>query len=232
MMSSSVMPDAPSAAPQSSAPTVRPRLYTLGETDLSVGVAGQLTTTRTLTDFADTQYIQSATPSVSLLATFHQQFHPFLGYNINFGFTRTTENYQRQTGRVDPVTGVTTGAYTRGSIPNSLYEISSAYVWKRPQLSTRFQPFAQTGGGILIFSPTDAPFAGHSSVRAALLFGAGIDYRLSDHFGLRAEYRGLMCKYPDFGAVTSTVPVSKALTVVNLPTVSFTYRFGHRGGLQ
>lgn len=228
-VSSSTLPSAPSSTLTSEHRAEPAKdLYPFGETDISVGVAGQLTATRTVKQ----QYIQGATPSASLLATFHRQFRPLVGYNINFGYTKTTENYQQQGGVVNPSTGVTSGTYGRGSIQNNLYEISSAYVWKRPQLTTRFQPFLQAGGGVLIFSPTDAPFKGHASYRAAFLFGAGIDYRISNHLGMRVEYRGLSYKYPDFGAVISTVPVSKALTVLSLPSVSLTYRFGRRGGLQ
>ena len=76
--------------------------------------------------------------------------------------------------------------------------------------------------------PTDKPFQGFNSYRAAVIFGAGVDYRLSDHLGLRAEYRGLFYKNPDFAAVISLVPVSKQFTVTNEPTVSLTYRFGSR----
>ena len=227
---STSLPPAPSATLARTRETQTPsaNLYPFGETDISIGIAGQLTTTRTVKQ----QYIQGATPSASLLATFHHQIRPLVGYNINFGYTRTTENYQRQGGGTNPSTGVTQGNFVRGSIPNNLYEISSAYVWKRPQLTTRFQPFVQAGGGVLIFSPTQAPFKGHASYRAAFLFGAGIDYHLSNHLGMRLEYRGLTYKYPDFGTVVSTVPVSKAMTVLSLPSVSFTYRFGKRGGMQ
>ncbi|MBS1813997.1 MAG: outer membrane beta-barrel protein [Acidobacteria bacterium] len=225
---SSSLPPAPSSTWTKEHATTPENLYPFGEKDISIGVAGQLTTTRTVKQ----QYIQGATPSVSLLATFHHQIRPFVGYNVNFGYTRATENYQHQNGITNSSTGVTTGDYARGSIPNNLYEISSAYVWKRPQLTTRFQPFVQAGGGVLIFSPTEAPFKGHASYRAAFLFGAGVDYRLSNHLGMRLEYRGLTYKYPDFGAVISTVPVSKAMTVLSLPSISFTYRFGKRGGMQ
>ena len=196
-----------------------------------VGATAQLTTTRTANQL-DSQYIQGTTPSAGFLATFNQQIRPLVGYNINFGYTRLTENYERNNGTFNPTTGVTSGIYSRGSIPTNMFEISSAYVVKRHQLGSRFQPFADGGGGVLIFSPTTAPFQGNPSYRAAFLFGGGVDYKLSANLGLRAEYRGLLYKYPDFGAVTSAVPVSKFFTVTSEPTISIHYSFGHRGGMQ
>ncbi len=75
-------------------------------------------------------------------------------YDINFGYTNLTENYEHNSGVLNPSTGVTNGGFSRGSIPANVYEISSAYVVKRPQNGSRFQPFAEAGGGVLIFAPT------------------------------------------------------------------------------
>ncbi len=203
----------------------------VSEFTFDVGVTAQLTATRTASQF-NSLNIVGATPSAGVLATFQQQIRPLLGYDINFGYTNQTENYQRNSGTTNPSTGVTTGGFTRGSIPANVFEISSAYTVKRPQYGSRFQPFAELGGGVLIFAPTDSPFEGHSSYRAALLFGGGVDYRLNAKWGLRAEYRGLMYKNPDFAAVNSQIPVSKFFTVTSEPTISLQYRFGHHGGKQ
>lgn len=203
----------------------------VSEFTFGVGVTAQLTATRT-TQKLDTQNIVGTTPSAGFLATFQQQIHPLEGYNINFGYTQLTENYEANQGQLNPTTGVISGGFRRGSIPANVFEISSAYVVKRPQHGSRFQPFAELGGGVLIFSPTDAPFEGHSSYRAALLFGGGVDYRINAKFALRAEYRGLMYKNPDFAAVNSSIPVSKVFTVTSEPTISLRYHFGTHKGMQ
>jgi opacity protein-like surface antigen len=231
----SELPDAPESigAGGGGGQTSKAKKVNVSEFTFAVGVTAQLTTTRTVTQFIDTQNIVGTTPSAGFLATFQQQIRPLIGYDINFGYTQLTENYEHNVGVISPPTGpIIAGAFTRGSIPANVYEISSAYTVKRPQRGTRFQPFAEAGGGVLIFSPTTAPFEGHSSFRAMFLFGGGVDYRINANFGLRAEYRGLFHKTPDFAAVQSLVPVSKPFTVTSEPTISLQYHFGKHGGMQ
>jgi opacity protein-like surface antigen len=225
------LPDAPETKASTQSTPAKKKTVNVSEINFAIGVTTQLTATRTANKLGS-QYIQGTTPSAGLLATFHQQIRPLVGYNINFGFNKLIENYQSQTGITNPGSGVTSGSYARGSIEANVFEISSAYVVKRHQLGSRFEPFADAGAGVLIFSPTIAPFSGHSSYRAAFLFGGGVDYRINTHLGLRAEYRGLLYKYPDFAAVTSTVPVSKFFTVTSEPTISFRYRFGYHQGMR
>ncbi len=201
------------------------------EMNLTIGATAQLTATRTANQYGS-QFIQGTTPTLGLLAGFHHQIKPLEGYNVNFGYTRLTENYQRNNGITNPATGVTSGTYTRGSVPTDVYEVSGMYVVKRPQVGRQYQPFAEAGGGAVIFAPTTTPFRGHTSVRAAFVFGGGVEYRIGYHLGVRAEYRGLMYKYPDFGDVTTQVPVSKFFTVTSEPAVSLMYRFGRHGGMQ
>lgn len=203
----------------------------VSEFTFGVGITAQLTATRTAAEL-NSQNIVGTTPSAGFLATFQQQIRPLQGYDINFGYTRLTENYERNQGTFNPAPGVISGVFSRGSIPADVFEISSAYVVKRPQHGSRFQPFAEGGGGVLIFSPTTAPFEGHSSYRASFLVGGGVDYKISDKFALRAEYRGLIYKNPDFAAVLSAVPVSKYFTVTSEPTVSLRYHFGTHKGMQ
>jgi opacity protein-like surface antigen len=227
------LPEAPEpmSKDRSASQAASPKRINVSEFSLGLGVSAQLTSTRTSNQL-DSQNIVGTTPSAGFLATFQQQIRPLLGYDINFGYTRLTENYERNQGTFNSTSGVTTGQFTRGSIPSNVFEISSAYTVKRPQNGTRFQPFAEAGGGVLIFSPTAAPFEGHASYRAAFLFGGGVDYRLNANWRLRAEYRGLLYKYPDFAAVLSPVPTSKFFTVTSEPTISLQYHFGKHGGLQ
>ena len=53
--------------------------------------------------------------------------------------------------------------------------------------------------------------------------GIGFDYSLTPHLGLRAEYRGQLYKYADYG---NALP--RNVTVTSAPTFSLTYNFGGR----
>jgi opacity protein-like surface antigen len=59
------------------------------------------------------------------------------------------------------------------------------------------------GGGSLTFRPTDdggiALLGATTQTQGAFLYGVGTDYGLTRHLALRAEYRGLVYRAPDFG---------------------------------
>ena len=201
--------------------------------DFSLGIAGQLTRTRTPTDIRQlsigeysSQTTQGTSPSAGVLGTFHQAFKPWLGYNVNLGYSRFTENYSSGFAFVPAANSHTSSvsSFSRGSIPTNMYETTIAYVVEAPR-AKRFNTFAQIGGGGLWFLPTQDPAPYSEQVRLAMVFGVGMNYKLSDHLGLRAEYRGLFFKSPDFKSVSS-VPVTRLFTVTSQPTVSLVYTFG------
>jgi hypothetical protein len=68
--------------------------------DVSLGIFGQLTPARTPTEFFTdqtgtliNQTIQGTSTSAGVLGTFHQSFRPWLGYGVNLGYSRFSENY-------------------------------------------------------------------------------------------------------------------------------------------
>jgi opacity protein-like surface antigen len=91
-----------------------------------------------------------------------------------------------------------------------------------------FTTFAQFGGGGLFFVPFTQSDKYNSQVRPAMVFGLGMNYRLTDHFGVRAEYRGLFYKSPDFAADLYPAPVTRLFTVTNPRVIGLIYTFGSR----
>jgi opacity protein-like surface antigen len=204
--------------------------------DVSVSIFGQLTQARTPTTsqpysnglFA-TQKSQSASPSAGVVGTFHQQFSRWLGYNVNVGYTRFTENYSYVNAYIPsaPPSTASGSAFTRGSIGTNVVETTIAMVTQGPR-TRRLTTFAQFGGGGLFFVPFTQPDTYNSQVRPAMIFGVGMNYRLSEHLGIRAEYRGLFYKSPDFAADLYPGPVPRLFTVTNQPVIGLTYTFGGR----
>lgn len=203
--------------------------------DISLGISGQLTRTRTPTTIAPatngdyvTQFTQGTSPSAGVLGTFHQSFSRWLGYDVNLGYGRFTENYSLGDGfaRNKPPTVQVPSSFSQGSVGTNMYETTIAYVVQGPT-ARKFDTFAQLGGGGLWFLPNTGLSAYNEQVRPAMLFGVGMNYRLSEHFGIRAEYRGLFYKNPDFAYSMSLAPISKLFTVTSQPTVSVVYNF-HR----
>ncbi len=206
--------------------------------DVSLGIFGQLTPAQTPTEFHTdqtgtliTQTIQGTSTSVGVLGTFHQSFKPWLGYSVNLGYSRFAENYSQGMEFIPNPKYVPTlyptSSYARGSIGTNMYELTGAYLVRGPKVK-RLDTFAQLGGGVLSFLPTQDPSPYSVQFRPTMVFGAGVNYKLSKHWALRAEYRGLFLKSPNFNGETAagSVPTSKLLTVTNEPTLSIVYRFG------
>jgi len=151
---------------------------------------------------------------------------PYLGYNVNFSYTRFTQTDSEGSGYV-PGQGTTpppiaTGSFSAGALDTHMYELTIAYAFYGPR-SKRFRTFGQLGGGGLFFEPIDASFA-HEETRPAMVFGAGAEYDVSRHFSVRAEYRGLFYKMPDFG-IDNGFPKQRLFSVTNTPAISLVYRF-------
>jgi opacity protein-like surface antigen len=72
-----------------------------------------------------------------------------------------------------------------------------------PFTISRFSPYVLGGGGSLVFHPTGnaGGFVSGADTQAkgAFLYGGGVNYALTKHFSLRAEYRGYVYKDADFG---------------------------------
>jgi opacity protein-like surface antigen len=90
---------------------------------------------------------------------------------------------------------------TSARVQSNIHQISGSVMVKLPGFA-RIQPYALVGGGGLIFDPTDnagSTFAGASSqARGGFLYEGGADYAFTRHLSLRAEYRGFVCKAPNF----------------------------------
>lgn len=204
--------------------------------DVSVGIFGQLTQARvpvTSQQYSGgiftTQKSQNASPSAGVLTTFHQQFTRWLGYNVNVGYTRFTENYSSGSAFIPAATPYNPliSNFARGSIGTNIAETTVAMVTQGPR-NRSFRTFAQLGGGGLFFLPYTHVDAYNYQIRPVMVFGVGMNYRLTERFSLKAEYRGLFYKSPDFAPTKYEVPVTRMFTVTNEPVVSLTCTFSGR----
>jgi opacity protein-like surface antigen len=206
-----------------------------GGVDVSLGVFGQLTDTRTAITLdqiqiatSTTQRTQGTSPSAGVLGTLHQSFRPWLGYNVNLGYTRFSENYSYGSALVPSNNSTVVrpvSSFSQGTIGTNMYELTIAYVVEGPR-NKRFSTFGQFGGGGLFFLPTQSNSPASQQTRPTMVFGVGMNYKLTNHLDVRAEYRGLFYKGPDFAYSLSTFPITKLFTVTNTPAVSLVYRFG------
>jgi opacity protein-like surface antigen len=152
----------------------------------AVAVFGQFTGTSNGNGIKD-----NPTDSLGALATFRQSFHPWLGYELNYSYTRFTEPYST----------------LPFGVQNNVHEVTGAYLLQGPTIPILgLQPFGAIGFGALIFLPTTVGGQKYSQqTRTPILYEFGVNYPiLTSHIGLRLQYRGLNYKTPDFNATLLT----------------------------
>jgi outer membrane immunogenic protein len=103
-------------------------------------------------------------------------------------------------------------------------DITFAYV--RSFTFKKYNPFVEAGPGAFIFLPIRNTGTQSLDVKRQTsvggMYGAGIAYEISPSFDIRAEYRGLVTKVPNFG--DNTFSTNKWYNIF-VPTVGVAYHF-------
>jgi hypothetical protein len=167
--------------------------------------------------------MQSTTPAVGALASFHQQFRPWLGYRITATHSEPTFEYTYQTSSGGQTSSLGNVVYEH------VYEFSGTYVVQGPH-HRRISTSAEAGAGVLAFRPPssnlDSPLVSNA-VRPTAVLGIAAEYALTKHLALTAAYRLLLYKAPSaystFGSIVPPAPNN--LTLSNEPVIGLTYRF-------
>src|SRR5439155_23167116 len=157
------------------------------------------------TDFAS----HRATQSGGFLVGYSYQFTNWAGVEGNYGYTRNTQNYL--------------GTFGQSSVRADMHELTGSFVFHIPVHVANVRPYALAGGGALIFNPADDFANGiDRQARGTFVYGGGVNFDVTDNFGIRAEYRGLIYKVPDFKI--DALNLDKVSHVAQ-PSVGFYFRF-------
>ncbi|MFP5228470.1 MAG: hypothetical protein ACLGXA_12670 [Acidobacteriota bacterium] len=140
-------------------------------------------------------------------AAFSHSFHPLIGWQVSYDYTRYTEFY----------TGQAFGYQHNVHAINGDYYVHGARAFG-------FRPYAMAGATLLDFSPSlnggqNVPY----QPRAGANFGGGIEIPMLAHnFGLQLQYRGILYKAPDFALTKLT---TGAFRLTSQPTVGIYFHF-------
>jgi opacity protein-like surface antigen len=152
---------------------------------------------------------QHDTKSGGLLVGYSYQFNRWAGVEGNYGYTRDTQDYF--------------GSIGQSSIQADVHEVTGSFVAHIPVPAARIRPYALAGAGALVFDPANAAISGAGrQTKATFVYGGGVNFDLTHNFGLRAEYRGLVYKIPDF--TVNSLSLDK-VTHLAQPSVGFFFRF-------
>lgn len=116
------------------------------------------------------------------------------------------------------------------NVPARVQEISGAYV--RSFTFKNFNPFVEAGPSGFIFLPIVntglQALDTRQQTEVGGVYGAGIAYEVSPSFDIRAEYRGLVTKVPNFGQTNTSSGVNFSTNRwFNMfdPTIGVAYHF-------
>jgi len=159
-----------------------------------------------------------ATKSGGFLIGYRYHLNSCFAVQGDYGYTRDTQKY------FDPFFGET-------DIQANIQQLTGEAVITAPSHS-RVRPYALTGIGGLFFRPTNSENnvafvgignnTGNNQAKPAFVYGGGVDFDISRFLALRAEYRGLLYKIPDF-----QLPglASDNFTHLAQPSIGLVWRF-------
>ena len=114
--------------------------------------------------------------------------------------------------------------FSNARFHNSMQEGSIAYVHNF--VYKNFNPFTETGVGLLLFDPIDdsgtTTNSGARTRAPAAVLGVGIAYELSPSWDLRVQYRADVLKSIDFGINQFN---TNRWYVIQQPVIGFAYHF-------
>jgi outer membrane immunogenic protein len=134
---------------------------------------------------ADVQ--QTGTNGLGGLVSYRYMLTPRSGLELNYQYAQNAQKYYT--------------TFNNVRVHDRMQEFSGAYV-----LNTNFKnwnPFLEAGPAAFIFTPLDDASttvldAKQQTILGAV-YGGGVAYELSPSWDIRAEYRGLLMKTPNFG---------------------------------
>jgi len=162
---------------------------------------------------------QSPSNAAGAMAELRHISNPLIGYEVTYSWNRANQTYNASSyscpGGVIPCT-----APSAASVSANAHEITADWVVSAHLLSLR--PFALGGAGVLLNQPVSGQSSTTSSTKPVFVYGAGIDWGVLPHLGLRFQYRGNLYKAPD---VTKLYTSTDKFTQTAEPMIGAYFRF-------
>ncbi len=141
---------------------------------------------------------QSPSNSAGGLIELRHISNPILGFEGTYSYNRANQSYSFSTASTCPVSGC-----TPQSVKANAHELTLDWI---PSLGIgNLRPFGVLGLGLLLNQPTGNQGSTSDSTQAVYVYGAGLDWGILPHLGLRFQYRGNLYKAPHLTSLyTST----------------------------
>ncbi len=172
------------------------------QTDVALSFFGAFSNTAT------SSFILRQTPSSQAggMIELRHLVNPLIGFEATYSFNRANQNYL-----FNPPYDLCPNPACQFSntVSANAHEITAD--WMPSMKFGSLRPFAVLGVGLLVTVPTGSQTLAQyspaplTSTNAVYVYGAGADWDLAPHLGLRVQYRGNLYKAPD---VSSTFMMS------------------------
>ncbi len=143
--------------------------------------------------------------------------NPVLGFEGTYSFNRANQHYAA----LLDCPGIGCPTTLAASVKANAHEVT--FDWIPSIKLANFRPFGVLGAGLLLNVPVSgqSTFETQTSTKAVYVYGAGLDWGLLPHLGLRAQYRGNLYKTPD---VTKLFGSSNVFTHTAEPMIGVYFR--------
>ncbi len=185
------------------------------QTDVALSLYGTFNSTNNY----DVDLSQSAAKALGGLFEFRHISNPFMGFEATYSFNRANQVYNGPI-PVIPV-GIPSGPGPYpAAVSANAHEITGDWVFSVHAGGLR--PFALVGIGLLLTEPVSGQSKTTSSNEPVYVYGAGLDWRIIPHLGLRFQYRGNVHKAAD---ISTAFGSSNAFTHTAEPMIGAYIKF-------
>jgi opacity protein-like surface antigen len=144
---------------------------------------------------------QSPSNSAGGLIELRHISNPILGFEATYSYNRANQHYSFDgPATACPTTGCT--SITPATVKANAHELTVDWI---PSLHLgSFRPFGVLGVGLLLNVPQSGDNTTGTEHKPVYVYGAGLDWGLLPHLGLRFQYRGNLYKAPDLTSLYSS----------------------------
>jgi opacity protein-like surface antigen len=146
--------------------------------------------------------VQSPSSSAGMLLELRHTSNPLVGYELNYSFNDANQKYNLQ------------------SVKAHAHEVGADWVVSLP--IANFRPFVLAGGGLVFFGTNGDQTNVSGETKPVFVYGAGLDWTVIPHLGLRFQYRGNLYHAPD---LSTTASATHEVTQAAQPMIGAYFRF-------
>jgi opacity protein-like surface antigen len=142
--------------------------------------------------------------------------HPLVGYDVTYSYNRANQSYSP----LACPAGSTPSCTPSAAVSANAHELTAD--WVASVHIANLRPFALAGAGLLFNQPAGSQSNTTSATKPVFVYGAGLDWGLLPHIGLRFQYRGNLYHAPD---LTTVFRSTNAFTRTAEPMIGAYLRF-------